>query len=152
MRILFATDGSESAGAAGQFLAALPLPPGTRVQVVCVTDSFIEGVLQQIQDRARSWAQRVVNDAAAKLGREGVEVSGVIRTGDAAAEILAAARELGADLLVVGSRGLSGLEGLWLGSVARNVAKHAPCPVVVARAPGTAWRTWCWPWTSPRTP
>jgi nucleotide-binding universal stress UspA family protein len=47
----------------------------------------------------------------------------------------------GADLLVVGDRGHSGLLGLLLGSVATQVLKHATCPVVVVRGDATAERT-----------
>src|SRR5262249_53265459 len=50
------------------------------------------------------------------------------------------AEELEPDLIVVGSRGLSGLKGFLLGSVARNVAKHASCPVLVARGPASGLR------------
>jgi nucleotide-binding universal stress UspA family protein len=46
-----------------------------------------------------------------------------------------AARERQADLVVVGSRGLTGLPRLVLGSVARNVLYHAPCSVLIVHAP-----------------
>jgi nucleotide-binding universal stress UspA family protein len=59
----------------------------------------------------------------------------VIVTGEARREILDAARELGADLIVVGSRGLGGFRGHVLGSVSRGVAKSAPCSVLVATSP-----------------
>jgi hypothetical protein len=51
--------------------------------------------------------------------------------GDAAHEIIDAARRRGADLIVTGTRGLHGLERVILGSVARNVLFHAPCSVMV---------------------
>jgi nucleotide-binding universal stress UspA family protein len=56
-------------------------------------------------------------------------VSGLVREGQAA-EVLCA-EAAGADLLVVGSRGLGGFRGLLLGSVSQQVAAHAPCPVVI---------------------
>jgi nucleotide-binding universal stress UspA family protein len=56
------------------------------------------------------------------------------RIGKPAAEILALAREVGADLIVVGSKGLTGVERLVLGSVAEKVVREARCAVVVARA------------------
>lgn len=56
-----------------------------------------------------------------------------IGRGPAATILLEAAR--GADLLVVGSRGLGGFSGLLLGSVSSKVAHYAACPVVIVRPP-----------------
>jgi universal stress protein A len=55
------------------------------------------------------------------------------REGDAATEILAAARDAKADLIVMGTHGRTGLARLVLGSVARNVLQHAPCSVLIVR-------------------
>ncbi len=57
----------------------------------------------------------------------------VIRQGSAARQILAEAE--GAEMLVVGSRGLGGFAGLLLGSVGRACVEHADCPVLVVRGP-----------------
>lgn len=58
-----------------------------------------------------------------------VPVERICHLGDAASGLLATAK--GADLVVVGSRGLGGFSGLLLGSVGHHVAHHAPCPVVI---------------------
>jgi nucleotide-binding universal stress UspA family protein len=55
--------------------------------------------------------------------------------GDAATEIVALARELKADLIVMGTHGRSGLGRLVLGSVAEAVLRRAPCPVLTVKAP-----------------
>lgn len=133
-RILLATDGSESAAAAARFLAALPLPPGTSIHVVTVVDGLIENLLEHVQQGQRDHARQIVEEAGAILRKDGITVTGAVRTGQPAHEIIRAAEELDADLVVVGSQGRTGLEGLLLGSVARNVAKHARRPVLVARA------------------
>jgi nucleotide-binding universal stress UspA family protein len=65
--------------------------------------------------------------------RSGTEVRRLVLPGPAAAALLRRAE--GAELLVVGSRGLGGFTGVLLGSVSRHVVEHAPCPVVVVRAP-----------------
>jgi nucleotide-binding universal stress UspA family protein len=135
MKILLATDGSSYALDAAGFIRALPLPPGTVVQVVCVVDPYLETLLAHVRPEEASWADRVIQEALDRVRQPGVEAAGVIRTGDPAHEIINAGRELQADLVVVGSQGLSGIEGFLLGSVARNVAKHAGRPVLVARAP-----------------
>jgi nucleotide-binding universal stress UspA family protein len=56
-----------------------------------------------------------------------------VRIGHAADEILNLAREVGADLVIVGSKGLTGVERLVLGSIAERVVREAGCTVEVAR-------------------
>ena len=59
----------------------------------------------------------------------------LVRDGDPAATILAAAAELGCDMIVMGTHGRSGLERLLTGSVAETVMRQARCPVLVLRSP-----------------
>lgn len=63
---------------------------------------------------------------------EPVKVSGIVREGNPAQVLLAAAQ--GADLLVVGSRGHGGFTEALLGSVSQHCVHHAQCPVVIVRA------------------
>lgn len=56
-----------------------------------------------------------------------------VRLGDAAEEIESAAKEMKADMIVVGTHGRSGLKHLLLGSVAEHIVRHAPCPVLTVR-------------------
>jgi nucleotide-binding universal stress UspA family protein len=62
-------------------------------------------------------------------------VETVIRTGLAFFEITEAAKALGADLIVIGTHGYTGLKHALLGSTAEKVVRHAPCPVLVVRDP-----------------
>ena len=74
----------------------------------------------------------VVAQAIAEVVAEGVpadQISSKVVCGPAASTLIEAGD--GADLLVVGSRGLGGFTGLLLGSVSHQVAAHAPCPVIV---------------------
>lgn len=61
-------------------------------------------------------------------------VETVVRGGLAFFEITEAAKALGADLIVLGTHGYTGLKRALLGSTAEKVMRHAPCPVLVARA------------------
>lgn len=75
-------------------------------------------------------ADKVLDDAIAAAGDAGgVEVEREIANDLPAKALIAASK--GADLLVVGSRGLGGFKGLLLGSVAQQVAHHSQCPVVI---------------------
>ncbi|HEU5004161.1 MAG TPA: universal stress protein [Actinomycetota bacterium] len=83
--------------------------------------SFVEGVARQTLDRSREW-----------VTEPGVEVEQVLIQDPPVQALLEAAR--GAELLVVGTRGLGAVAGLVLGSVSKGVLHHAGCPVVVIPA------------------
>jgi nucleotide-binding universal stress UspA family protein len=82
-------------------------------------------------EELRRSAAELLDDAVASLGAqaEGVEVERVVLEGTPPEELLAAAD--GAELLVLGSRGLGGFAGLLLGSVSQQCVHHARCPVVI---------------------
>ncbi len=85
----------------------------------------------------RAAAQAVVSDALerARLWEPDVEVSGEVVTGMPAPVLVEASQR--AVLVVVGSRGLSGLPELLLGSVGAQLSAHAACPVAVVRPGGS---------------
>jgi nucleotide-binding universal stress UspA family protein len=105
----------------------LSLPDATLVPevdlVTVVTDSH-EAALQLVT----TVVEEVVGDDPDQT------VTPVAVEGEAAPALIDAARN--ADLLVVGSRGLGGFRALLLGSVSQECAHHAPCPVLIHRAPG----------------
>ena len=87
-------------------------------------------VLRDVRKAAEEFVERVVAEVAGDVS--GVEVRPLAVEGRPASALVEAAQ--GADLLVVGSRGLGGFKELVLGSVSHQVASHAPCPVVIHRA------------------
>jgi nucleotide-binding universal stress UspA family protein len=128
-RVLLATDGSLYGDAATRFLAGFLLPADPHIDVVVATGGRIGTDRSEEVARAR----QVADDAIASLFARGRAAFPMVRIGDAENEILAAACELGSDLLVTGARGLGGFSALVLGSVSRGLSKTAPCSVLVVR-------------------
>jgi nucleotide-binding universal stress UspA family protein len=107
------------------------VPPGSAVSCFSVTPPNVRGP----EWASESWALSLAERAAARLRWPGVGVSASTESGAVAYEILREAERFDADLIALGSRGLTGVEAFLLGSVARNVAHHARRPVLVAREP-----------------
>ena len=146
-RIVLADDASESAERAVELLATwepfrgvpvcvvsvawTPAPWQSGVSPLMVDAAFAahaEG-LREAQERLSEVAAR----AAGRLIGSGSEAEFEVRVGDAAHEIVTAAREWDASLIVTGSRGLTGIRRILLGSVARSVLHHAHCSVLIVR-------------------
>ncbi len=146
--IVLADDGSDGAREAEQLIARSPFLRGTPIRTVTVYSlmplyasiepgAFIGGdVYQELVNDLTQDADRTAADAKKRLAALGVTVTSEVREGNAPQQIIAAATDARADLIVIGSRGRTGLQRLLLGSVARNVLFHAPCSVLVVRAPG----------------
>ena len=87
-------------------------------------------VTMPTDDELRRGAEEIVDKALAEVGGPGqVPVRRTVRAGGSA-QVLCEVAE-GAELLVVGARGLGGFRGLLLGSVSQQVVAHAPCPVLI---------------------
>ena len=146
-QIVFATDGSPSAQAAEALLAQWAIfggPPIRVVSVADVTHPWTTGIAPtmygQVLDAyaadlrgAKEEHQRIAADAAKRLREAGRDAHAEMRAGDAAGEIVAVAKQRGADLIVLGSRGRTGLTRLLLGSVARNVLSGSAASVLIVR-------------------
>lgn len=147
--VILADDGSSSARLAETVLTRWPIFAGLPITVVTVAQGGFPfaaslapmaypGVMEQATETAQELEQlaREENIAAAgRLRAAGFQATDFLREGDPAHEIVTVARERGAGLIIVGSRGQTGLRRLILGSVARNVLLHAPCSVLVVREP-----------------
>jgi nucleotide-binding universal stress UspA family protein len=143
MRILLATDGSPHAARAAR-LAAHLTREFREAEVVLVNVGHIptlamggpgEGVVdlgmleEGLQQAGRAILERTMQEFASIGGA----VTRVYRRGDPAGEIIKAAQELKADLIVMGSRGLGQIGGLILGSVSERVLHGAHGPVLIVR-------------------
>ena len=94
-----------------------------------IAGSYMREVRETLQQEATELLGAVVAELAA--GFEDVDVEQIVAEGPAARVLTEAAA--GADLLVVGSRGLGGFAGLRLGSVSHQGSQHASCPVAIVR-------------------
>lgn len=148
-RIVFGTDGSTTATAAEDVLAHWPFFASVPMLVVSVvnigrpwTSDIAPTMYAQVLDAyARDVAEanaehlKIATRSAKRLAQAGRWADAEIRNGDAAAEIIAVAQDSGADLVVVGSRGLTGLDRIVLGSVARNLLVGSDASVLVIHQP-----------------
>jgi len=82
---------------------------------------------------SRSRHDQLASEMTVELQAAGLTAEADRREGDAATEILAAAQAFKADLILLGTRGRTGVARLVLGSVARNVLHHASSSVLVVR-------------------
>jgi nucleotide-binding universal stress UspA family protein len=107
------------------------VPPATEFVPAALTP-------QEIWQQQEKDAQQIADTAAERLRPSGLSVDKAVRQGDPRTVIVDEAAEWGADLIVVGSHGHTGLTRLLLGSVAQSVVAHAPCSVEVVRRRRTA--------------
>ena len=147
MRVLIGTDGSDDAISAAT--RALPLlATADTVTVVCITEpSGLEmaglesgfGGIASPEEIERDQAA-AHQDATAAVTRTVSELSTTatveqrVEIGDPGSMLCVIAEEIGADVVVVGSRGRGAIRRALMGSVSTHVVNNAPCPVVVVRA------------------
>ncbi|MEA2252851.1 MAG: hypothetical protein QOI62_2431 [Solirubrobacteraceae bacterium] len=141
--IVVGTDGSPTAGEAVRQAISLARQLGSRVEVVSAYEPVPVGRLREEAQQVPPDLQWMVNpredvdatlQAAAEEAREaGVEVETYARQGDPADAILDVAEERGADLIVVGNKGMTGAKRFLLGSVPNKISHHAPCSVLIIR-------------------
>ena len=98
------------------------LSPPAGLAGVAVPSAHVLGVLT---------AERILNETVERLG-DGIGVVTHTPQGDPAASVIRAAEEVGADLIVVGSRGMQGPRRI-VGSIPNAVVHKAPCAVLVAK-------------------
>ena len=145
-RILVATDGSRSAEAIPSVLLAWKVFRDAPIDVLSVAPPVADRVgaallsgMPIVDQRPSDAAHEVdrhrvmADEMAARLVAGGWHAAGALRYGDAPRQIEAAAADWGADLIITGSRGLSGLRRLLIGSVAHHVLLHSRCSVLVMR-------------------
>jgi len=85
------------------------------------------------EKKAKDVARRLVKHSAQQLIMAGFAADPICKTGDPAEEIIKVAAKQGADLIVMGAKGLGTIDRVLLGSVSMQVLQYANCPVLVVR-------------------
>jgi nucleotide-binding universal stress UspA family protein len=141
--ILVATDGSTFSEVAVKEAAAMAKTCGASLIIVTAVHAeksapldIVTSHMQRdmIADSEMSAAERHIGAAKEIAEKEGVKPGTLIFAGNAAEVIVHAAQERKADLIVVGSHGRTGLDRLFLGSVAERVIGTADCTTLVVKA------------------
>jgi nucleotide-binding universal stress UspA family protein len=142
-RIVVGTDGSETAEQAVRQAVELAKLSNAGLEIVSAFQPVPKRRVQSEQSEApadvhyefgpREDVNFVLDAAAAEARKEGIEVQTHPVEADPADAILNVAEKTGADLIVVGNKGMTGARRYFLGSVPNNVSHHAPCSVIIVR-------------------
>jgi nucleotide-binding universal stress UspA family protein len=130
MKILLAVDSAGASVVALEEVASRPWPSGTSIEVLNVVEPWDVPSVMDGQNRAST---ELLNGALQRLTDAKVQATTLTLCGEPKALIIDRARDINADLVVVGSRGATGLTKFLLGSVATAVARFAPCSVEIVR-------------------
>jgi nucleotide-binding universal stress UspA family protein len=140
-RILLATDGSREAVLAARTAVDVAEKTDSEVHVIHVhrvlpvpyayRGRYTEPKPEPPGGEAKALLARQVRE----IENAGGKVAGTyLREGDPDVEVVAAGEEIGAGLIVMGSRGRGGVRRALMGSVSDSVVRHAHCPVLVVRS------------------
>lgn len=135
MKVLIAIDSSPCSQRVLDEVAARPWPLDTNFFVLSVVDIQRFSKFPVLVEDARSEAFQLVNAGAEQLLHAGHKSLAEVRIGSPRRVISECAKDLQADLIMVGSHGHSAISRFLLGSVAQAVLRIAPCPVEIVRFP-----------------
>jgi universal stress protein A len=126
-KILIAVDNQPMSLRAAEFGSELSRSLGGEIALINVNDAAAE------YGRAEQESKRLLSSFRDRLSLP-PSAHDFVQTGIPAPIIVSKAKEWSADLIVIASHGRSGVPRALLGSVAEEVIRHAPCPVLVVRA------------------
>jgi nucleotide-binding universal stress UspA family protein len=147
MKILLATDGSDSAKSAVDVLINFPFPRESSATVMTVIDDKLftlykpsdldedqDRLLQETEQTIKEESEQLLQQEATRLREAGWSGSTKLCRGNPADEILQVAEEMKPDLIVMGSHGITGVKHFLLGSVSDRVLEHASCSVLIVKS------------------
>jgi nucleotide-binding universal stress UspA family protein len=136
-KILVALDGSEHSiralksaiAIAKKFEGGITLIHVYTVSPFVITPKQVYKYVQAVQELGNN----ILQDGTSLVKAEGIQVETLLKEGHAVEKILETVTKQKFNLVVLGSRGLSTLKGILMGSVSEGVTKNAPCPVLVVK-------------------
>ena len=148
MKILLAVDGSAYSDSAMEEILKRPWPPHSEIKVITAAEipvpvgmgqwAILPDDLLELEKSVNKAAQTVLDNALLKLSTvedKTLKFSSELVQGPPGKAIVEEAERWGADLILMGSRGLGAWNRLLLGSVSTPVVHHAKCSVEVVRMP-----------------
>jgi nucleotide-binding universal stress UspA family protein len=147
IKILFTTDGSDYAKKAGETLTLLPFHDNTEITILHVItpafydipEKFMEKIDSSVREDLKRYSslelkesQTITAQTAEYLGNTFFHIQRLSTVGDPSDEILYAANELNADMIVVGSKGMRGFRGI-VESLSRYILSVAECSVLIGK-------------------
>ena len=146
VRIIIGLDGSPDAELAMEAVAERAWPPGSEAHLMTVLDNRLSILTPSLIPRLarwssaadsvddQAWIERMMNIAKDKLQTAGLKISCEVISGAPSQRLLDAAVDWQADCIVMGARGLTGIERFLIGSVSSDIAVRANCSVEVVRS------------------
>ena len=138
-RVLVPTDFSKVSAKAVELAIEIAAPAGAELVLLHVVQPFVaispdptgaaSAAMAVLAEQENLSARKLATLAAATRRRH-QKTRGLVRTGSTHGVVLETAARTGADLIVMGTQGRSGISHLLLGSVAEKVVRLAPCPVL----------------------
>lgn len=135
-KLLFCTDASKNSECAQRTAVKLAKDCGATLYVLMVTDltdefeALAPGLTGRLIDESKQKVAGIVD----KVKADGVKAEGLVKDGEANRQIIEAAKEVGADAIVMGTHGRKGFMNAVMGSVTRHVIAEAPVPVIVVHS------------------
>ena len=135
--IVVGVDGSNTAECAAKEAAGLAAATGARLHVVTAMQKSRDVKVKAAAEGAWTLtsldqAERLVTDLAQRISPNGVEHTTAVVSGKPADALVEEAQRVGASLIVVGNKHVQGVARV-LGSIATDIAHHAPCSVYIAK-------------------
>lgn len=142
MKVLVGIDDSSYSREAIRWIAGTSWPKMTQFIVISAAapvfigpgEAAAPGAIAQLIEEQEKFHRGLAEKAAAEIKKVGYGAEGRVVRADPRTALEDEARREGADLIVVGSHGRSGLKKILLGSVATHIVTHAPCSVLVVKS------------------